>query len=277
MKLSSLRRGELKEVFDALEEAFAATNVDFYVIGAMATNIWYAGDGKIGRETKDVDFAVLISTDEEYKAVKIFLRDNKSFIETKANWFEMRSPTGVQVDILPFGGIEIDEGVHVDGEGLTSINVNGFLEVFNSGTEEVAIETGHQFSVATLPAIVLLKLIAFDDRPEKRFKDARDIAEVIEHYFHLQAELIYFKHVDLFSEPDDDQSLPEISAIVIGREMRDITGNNAVLKDRIKQILGLHIEQKDDSSFIRNMASETGGTVKQMVKYLENICKAFQN
>lgn len=50
------------------------------------------------------------------------------------------------------------------------------MEVYQSGTEEVEMETGHNFKIATLPSIVLLKLIAFDDRPEKRSKDARDIA-----------------------------------------------------------------------------------------------------
>ncbi len=35
---------------------------------------------------------------------------------------------------------------------------------------------------ATLPAIVLLKLIAYDDRPEHRIKDPGDIAGII-YYF----------------------------------------------------------------------------------------------
>ena len=37
MNLNSVREGELKEVFDALEEAFAATGTDYHIIGA---EIW---------------------------------------------------------------------------------------------------------------------------------------------------------------------------------------------------------------------------------------------
>lgn len=60
MNLSKLREGELKEIFDPLEEAFSATGVDFYIIGALAKYIWYAiGDVDSG-QTKDVDFAVLV-------------------------------------------------------------------------------------------------------------------------------------------------------------------------------------------------------------------------
>ena len=276
MNLSSLRQGELKEAFDALEEAFVATGVDFYLIGAMATNIWYARDGKIGSQTKDVDFAVLVGSLEEYEGIKDFLKENKNFADTKGNSFVMMSPVGVQVDILPFGEIEIDEGVHMPGEGLTNIKVNGFREVYQSGTEEVEIETGHRFQVATLPAIVLLKLIAFDDRPERRFKDARDVAGIIEYFFGLQADLIYSRHLDLFTDSEKDQNLQEMSAIVIGREMREIIGENKPLLERVKRILEIHINEKEESSFVRNMVAETDKTVEKMVKQLENILRELK-
>lgn len=75
---------------------------------------------------------------------------------------------GIQVDILPFGEIEINDEVKFEGTGLISIKVNGFNEVYFAGTETVELSTGHTFKVATLPAIVLLKFIAYDDRPEVR-------------------------------------------------------------------------------------------------------------
>ena len=51
MDLSSIKEGELKEVFDELEEAFAHLNIDFYLIGALARDIWYArGDKKSERQ-----------------------------------------------------------------------------------------------------------------------------------------------------------------------------------------------------------------------------------
>jgi hypothetical protein len=42
MDLSNIREGELKEVFDELEEAFEYLKIDFYLIGALARDIWYA-------------------------------------------------------------------------------------------------------------------------------------------------------------------------------------------------------------------------------------------
>lgn len=70
MDLSSIREGELKKVFDELEEAFEHLNIDFYLIGALARDIWYARGDKKFRATKDVDFAITISNKEDYAAVQ---------------------------------------------------------------------------------------------------------------------------------------------------------------------------------------------------------------
>lgn len=267
MNFSELRKGEFKEVLDALEEAFGATGTDYYMIGAVARDIWYARGNKSFRRTKDIDFAVLIGNETGYLSVKAYLANHKSFVGLKNNAFAMITPAGIQVDILPFGQIEIDDGVSIHGAGLTSIKVNGFMEVYQSGTEPVELEPGHNFKVATLPSIILLKLIAYDDRPEYRAKDVRDIANIIQHYFDLQADLIYEKHADLFLQ-DTDPSLEEISASVIGREIKKICGNNQPLLLRIQTILQAHTAGKYKKLFIRNMASETNWTEEKSIRVL---------
>ena len=273
MNLENIREGELQEVFNALEEAFNACGIDYYLIGALARDVWYAkGDRKL-RQTKDADFAILVGSEAEYHTVKQYLKDNKNFQDTKENSFVMISPSGVQVDVLPFGEIEIDNGVEITGQGLTTIKVNGFMEVYQAGTEEVEIETGHTFKVATLPSIVLLKLIAFDDRPENRIKDATDIANILSHFFDLQADLIYDEHTDLFE--DEERTLEDISAIVIGREMKKICASNEELLIRLKQILKTHIEQKEKSAFVRNMLVGTDETIESKVNLLQKMCSTL--
>jgi len=271
MNLNNIREGELKETFDALEEAFAATGTDYYIIGALARDVWYSRGSKTFRQTKDVDFAVLVGSNDDYNAVKQYLKENKNFVDSKENAFVMHTASGVQVDILPFGEIEIDDAVNFAGAGLTSIKVNGFREVYDSGTAEIKMKTGHNFKIATLPSIVLLKLIAYDDRPERRSKDPRDIANIIAQFFDLQADLIYREHVDLFTEIDSEQTLEEISAKVIGREIKKICATNQNLLGRLKQILQSHIDQNDESLFIRNMIAEARWTVEKSMQLLQNI------
>jgi predicted nucleotidyltransferase len=280
MNWDNILEGDLRDTLDALQEVFKVMGIDYYLIGAVAREIWYVRAKKSFRKTKDIDFAVLVGNHQQYEELRTFLKDRKGFQDTKSNSFVLITPSGLQVDILPFGGIEMDNGVHVEGVGLTYINVNGFMEVYTEGTESVMIETGHQFNVATLPSIVLLKLIAFDDRPELRTKDARDIANLINNYFDLQADFIYEYHADLFSMDNEElaeQSLEEISANVIGRELKKITGKNSVLLERIKGIIEKNLSQEGPQSlFVSQMVKETNLTASVMIKWLRKMLMGLE-
>lgn len=271
MSSFSLQRSELKEVFDAVEDAFSNLGIDYYVIGALARDIWYSKENKLSRATRDADFAILVGTERQFEEVKEYLKANKGFQDSKGNLYVLFSPNGYQVDILPFGAIEIDEKVQIAGTGLTSISVNGFSEVYNSGTAEVQLDTGHRFKVASLSSIILLKLIAYDDRPEQRDKDGRDVGSILEHYFDLEAERIYEHHSDLFTETEKDNELQNIAATVIGREIKITIGENSALLQRVKTILEREIKLAEKSSFIINMIAETKMSVEEAAKRLEKI------
>ncbi|MBT9484503.1 nucleotidyl transferase AbiEii/AbiGii toxin family protein [Sediminibacterium sp.] len=262
---------DLKEVFDALEEAFVNTGIDFFLIGAQARDHWYQKGGKTSRETRDVDFAVLVGSQEEYNQVRHYLYEHKSYQGTKDNSFVMITPGGIQVDILPFGEIEIDEAVVMAGEGLNSIKVNGFMEVYKTGTYSIELGEGRIFKVATLPAIILLKFVAYDDRPEKRMKDAGDIANIIDNFFELQSDHIYDHHADIFTAAVDNMEMEEISAIAIGQDINSIIAENYPLKARILNILDKHLALLEESRFLRNMLLTENDTIEKRAKLLQHI------
>ncbi len=268
--MKQIRLEELKEVLDVLEQVFTELDIDFYMVGAIAREYWYSRGKKRARQTQDVDFAILVASQEIYDKVRDRLRDHR-FIDTCENVFVMISPQGIQVDLLPFGAIAIDDGVKLTGEGMTSIRVNGFAEVYQGGTADASFDTGHTFKAATLPAIVLLKLIAFDDRPEKRQKDARDIAGILQYYFELHSDLIYENHHDLFADGELGRELEDIAAIVIGREIKKMCIGNQALKDRLVNILTAQIELDQASAFIRQMVGETGRNVEDMKSWLISV------
>lgn len=140
---------------------------------------------------------------------------------------------------------------------LSSVNV------FEAGTE------GHNFKVATLPSITLLKFIAYDDRPEVRAKDPRDIVNIMLHFFDLQADLIYESHADLFG--GEEMELEEIAAIVIGREVKNIAAVNVELFKRLNAIIAGLLATKENSAFVRNMVSESGRTVEGILNLLTRL------
>lgn len=273
MNLNSIRQGELKPVFDAMEEAFRKLHMDFYLIGAIARDIWYAKGNAVSTGTRDVDFAVFISNQDDYETLKNYLIKEKNFVESKSNAFVVISSEGHTVDLLPFGEIEIDSKINIAGGGLTSIQTNGFKEVYESGIATIELETGHAFQVATLPAIVLLKLISYDDRPEQRLKDPRDIAGIIQHYFDLQSDNIYENHTDLFEF--ENFTIQKAGARVIGREIKTIIGSNALLKERITGILTGHIYQAEKSVFIRNMQTGDNFVLSVAMDWLNEIQKGI--
>lgn len=266
MNLKTVDLKVLNPLFDELNNAFAAAGVDFYLIGAIAKEYWFHRGGKTSGGTKDIDFAALVASQEDYENICSYLKDIR-YIGTKENAYMLISPTGVQIDILPFGEIEIDETVKVAGEGMTTIRVNGFKEVYNAGTEKAELSTGHTFKTATLPAIVLLKLIAYDDRPEVRLKDARDVGSIIKHFFDLKSDFIYDHHLDLFDD-NSDMDIVDIGAIVIGRELKKLCAENEPLKKRIQHILEREIGGGADSRFIRQMVQETKSDVEKMQSWL---------
>ena len=182
------------------------------------------------------------------------------------------------MDILPFGEIEDDGSVTVNGQGMTIIRVDGLIDVYNNGIEDVDLETGHSFKVATLPAIALLKFIAYDDRPEQRQKDATDISNLVVNFFTLNDEMIYEHHNDLFDETKGIV-FESIGPIVLGREMRKIANSNVGLVIRLNNILEKHIQEGENSAFVRLMVnpSNDDSTIESVVNTLKDIHKGFNN
>ena len=135
-------------------------------------------------------------------------------------------------------------------------------EVFERGIEGVIFDDGATYQVATIPAIVLLKFIAWDDRPEYRLKDLQDIAVILDNYFHRFSDDIYDNHSDLF----DNRELEEIAAYVIGRKIKSIIGDSADLKKRI-----IHILTDKQKAIAERLILKTEQGEADIVKVLQNL------
>jgi len=261
MNWETPREPGLKEVIDVVEAVFAEAKIDFYyLIGAIARNYWFEKHDKATRFTRDIDFAIWTSHTEQFDKVKELLQGIHGFTSIRGNEFSLVSPKGVAIDILPFGEVEVDDGVKVSGLGLQNIRVNGFREVSKEGIKEVEIDS-HKFNVATLPAIVLLKLIAYDDRPDQRGKDPEDIAHILRVYFDIEDEYIYDQYPELL--PIIDRGRDILAARVVGREMGKILAGNTRLTTRMRGILTQHLENEKGNPFIDLMAKSTKGTIER--------------
>jgi predicted nucleotidyltransferase len=274
INFESLRQEGLKPLFEALERGFKALNIDFYLVGAIARDTWFAHHGIIPLGTKDVDFAVCIPSKENYEKLRQYLCNQEGFGSSKQNQFVLFSPQGLQVDLLPFGEIEVEGKVMIEGKGLTQIAVNGFREVYENGTDLVSFENKQAFKVCTLPGIVILKLIAYDDRPEVRQNDIKDISLILKHYFDIETDIIYEQHNDLF---EDNRDTPIIAARVVGRQMKRIIGRSLDLKKRVTIILQREIDNSEKSKMVELMVRGTDNSIIDAIEILKEILQGLND
>lgn len=260
---------QLSEMLTALERGLKKFDIDFYLVGAVARDLWMSAihDIPASRITGDIDFAIFINDKGTYENLKKYLIDIEGFSPYKGNAFVLIWKSFIQVDLLPFGEIEDkNDSVKVEGSGLTSINMPGFKEVYDDGLPEVELEEIHKFKFCTLPGIVILKLLAWQDRPEIRGDDIKDVSNILKHFFNMYVEEIYENHNDLFG--DDNLDLHLIAARVMGREMNKISKRSDVLYNRIKNLLDVNTK---DIDMARIMVEFYENTIEDNLAILEQI------
>src|SRR5690606_18134992 len=137
------QRPDFLEMLVALERGFKEFYIDFYLVGAVARDIWMTAINKIppSRITRDIDFAVFIEDKGTYENLKRYLVEIEHFQPSRENNFVLLWQGRIQVDLLPFGNIE-DENVKAsfEGTGLTTMNMPGFREIYDSGLPEAELE-----------------------------------------------------------------------------------------------------------------------------------------
>src|SRR5207245_8970303 len=90
------------------------------------------------------------------------------------------SPEGAAVHLLPYGeGVVADDTIGwPDGTVMSAL---GMEEAFAASVER-EVAPGLTVRVVTAPALVVMKIVAYQDRPHERGKDAADVGEVVERY-----------------------------------------------------------------------------------------------
>lgn len=252
----ALKSPHLKEILSDINQVCDELEIRFFGIGALARNIWYVQNDGHSRGTKDIDFGVYVATNEMYRLLLRKLEKNYNYSKVDTNAFCLISPQGVQIDLLPFGEIEKEGKVLVEGKGLVSINLDGFKETFKYGLIEENIE-GDSIKICSIPSVVLLKLIAFDDRPEERHNDPLDIDSIIKHYPEVETELIWEEYNFLYE--DDGKSHNEIGVEVLGYEISKLILQNTELKNRLLNILdkAINLQSNLAEKMVQDSENET--------------------
>lgn len=238
-----------KESFDCIDEVMKSLQIPYYLIGASAIALELLNKGiKPSRGTKDIDFAVMISSMKEYEQIRAALVA-KGFNKVTAPWTFYSNAFNVVIDLLPFGEIEENYTVNFN-ERHADLHVLGFSEVME---EAVQVEIEEKIAnIPPLPGMVILKLIAWSDRPEERENDLSDILKIIQHYYDLKWNEIVEIHFDTLDKEPFDQLL--IAAEVLGRNSKIYLQKSEAISTRILQVLENNLQEPMKSAIAKEWA-----------------------
>ena len=237
------------KTFAILQNAFDELEISAYLIGAQARDVWFL-PMKSSRITRDIDWVLANSSVAVFNELKTFLIQQRGFSET-SNPLKIKSLDGIEVDLIPF---DFPDTPHFFG----------LYEIFERGTEGVTFDDGKTYQVATLPAIILLKFIAFDNRPEYRSKDILDIAYILRRFEDDSDE--YFI---LLTEMQAEL----VPARLIGRKINHIIGDSLDLKNHFTKILELLIANPKKDKIAEIMIRGTDENEDFAVSLLAEILK----
>lgn len=254
-----------KEVFDCIDEVLVKLNVPYYLIGASAVALELLKGGiKPSRGTKDIDFAVMVSSIKEFEAVVDELL-KYGFNKVEAPWTLYHDKFNSVIDLLPFGEIEEKFTIQFN-ERYTDLHVLGFSEVLQE-TKTVQIEE-KSLQIPSLPGMVILKLIAWSDRPEERDNDLYDILRIIEHYFDLNYDDILEHHHDTFTEAAIFDQL-KIAARVLGRDASKFLNVSDAIKERILTTIKDNVAAAEDSAIAKDWVKNKDWNLEYAVQILK--------
>jgi predicted nucleotidyltransferase len=208
-----------------------AAGIPFFVTGAIARDLLLRYGHKIhtGRATKDVDIAVAVTGWNEFSAFKARLLASDVFSEVPKMHGRVRYQESLDVDLLPFGGIEDgNRSIAWPPDRETILNLFAFQEVLAVAVE-VRLPGGESVRIPSLAGLGLLKIVAWVDRRlTAPGKDASDFGIILRHYLPAgNEERLWDEGAHLLTEPGFDYE--SAGAWLLGRDM-------ATLLDRDGQL-----------------------------------------
>jgi predicted nucleotidyltransferase len=231
-------------VVQALQVVAQPLGIDYFLMGAAARDLMlqHAHNIAPSRKTEDVDFAVSISDWPVFETLHTALLGSGLFSErAKEAIHKLRHKvTGLPLDIVPFGGIENpDRTISWPPDHHTVFDCFGAREAFEVSIP-VQLPNKVTLRVASIPALALLKITAWEDRQHSHpGRDAGDLLLYARHYMDCDnLDRAAQDHGDLFTKDDYDHEAT--GARLLGRDIASLLD-----KRSIERVLSILLPQAD--------------------------------
>lgn len=215
-----LSPAEIADLSD-LNDLCSRAGAEFVIIGAQAYKTHFPNED---RETGDIDSAIALDLDDLAKFCERLLE--RKWRQEPGREHRWRSSRGTILDLMPAGkNLRLAKQLTWPKSGNT-MSLVGFDHVF-SEAREVSVGGGLRLKVIPPRVLMLLKIVAFLDRPAERRKDLPDIRSLLSKY--------EGKSDRLFNEEVLDAGLSDFSlanAFLLGLDLRALCTEDEVIRVR---------------------------------------------
>ena len=260
------------DLLSTLDRVIKELDVRFFITGAIARDmILEQGFGiPVGRKTEDFDLGVMVDGWGIYSELKNRFISTGLFVQERKVTHRLRFKSVLPVDIIPFGAIESPAGsIAWPPNHEIKMNVLAFRDALEHALM-VRVSAGLTVRTASLPAMVVLKLIAWNERHnEVPEKDVSDLALVLANYTQAGNEnRLYEKHVEFLEAEQFDIDLA--GARLLGHDMSKIMRSET--KAEVLRILNRQADSEKNDTLIIALAGQlAGGEYKKALSLFKSL------
>jgi predicted nucleotidyltransferase len=218
-------------------------NIPYFIAGATARDLllFHVFGRDPGRKTHDIDTAILVSDWESFYAVKSTLL-GLGLSETKLPHRLMYESSGLPIDIIPFGSIADKTGeIQWPPEHVVTMSVTGFQEALDHAVL-VDIGQGVSVRVASLAGLVLLKLMAWQERRLETNKDVTDFLTILTEYPNVEFDRLYD---DFIPAEKLNYDIERQGAFLLGYDLNMLLSHPNTNSKTLSQLVELQISQSE--------------------------------
>jgi predicted nucleotidyltransferase len=264
----------LGQVVADIRQAMQGLDSPMFLMGAAArdTLLHCVHNIRSTRQTEDIDFGVMVASWPAFDAVRSALLASGVFsAESSVALHKLRHRSGAPLDVVPFGGVErADRTLAWPPDGQTIFSCFGMREALESA-ERVLLPGGAELRVASLPAQVILKLMAWQDRKHTHpGRDAGDLMFILKHYLDCGDSLdrAAVAHPHLFDGKVYEHEVT--SARLMGLDLR------ALLDSKSREQLAALIEPEANPDGPRTLAQQSRLEEDLACRMLAGLCESLR-
>jgi predicted nucleotidyltransferase len=265
----------LASVVQALQVVAQPLGIDYFLLGAAARDLMlqHAHNIEPSRLTEDVDFALSVPDWPNFESLFTALLGSEQFSQSQGQAIHRlrHKATGLPLDVVPFGDIENkDRTISWPPDHDTIFNCFGAKEAFKASIP-VQLPNNVTLRVASIPALALLKIIAWQDRQHVYGgRDAGDLLLYARHYMDCtNYDRLAQDHHDLFDVGDYDHEAT--GARLLGRDIADLLD-----KQSIKHVLSILVLQaKTEGPLL--LAKQSGLDLEKARRLIESLCNGLND